>query len=99
MTVTYSREDLLADPPFARRLHHDGRLLHGGLDDEDRYLPPRSAHRLDAIHARREALSAAGHPVDVLGQEVIPRTSSRAGTRPACCSATVPGVPWPGSSR
>lgn len=72
MTVTYSREELLADPPFARRLHHDGRLLHGGLDDEGRYLPPRSAHRLDAISAWREALSAAGHPVDVLGQEVIP---------------------------
>lgn len=72
MSLTYSRDQLLADPPFAQRLHHDGRLLHGGLDGAGRYLPPRSAHRLAAIEAWRAQLAAAGHATDVLGPEVIP---------------------------
>ncbi|MDP1818980.1 MAG: hypothetical protein Q8K58_03700 [Acidimicrobiales bacterium] len=72
MSLTYTRDQLLADPPFAQRLRHDGRLLHGGLDAAGQYLPPRSAHRLAAIRGWREQLAAAGHLTDVLGPEVIP---------------------------
>ena len=72
MALTYTKDELLADPPFAERLEHGGRLLHGGLDADGRYLPPRSAYRLEAIAAWRAQLAAAGHPTDVLGVEVIP---------------------------
>lgn len=72
MSLTYTRDQLLADPPFAQRLRHGGRLLHGGLDADGTYLPPRSAHRLAAIAGWRAQLAAAGHPTEVLGVEVIP---------------------------
>ncbi len=72
MSLTYTRAQLLADPPFAQRVRHGGRLFHGGLDADGGYLPPRSAHRLAAIAGWRSQLAAAGHPTEVLGAEVIP---------------------------
>jgi hypothetical protein len=72
MSLSYSRDQLLADQPFAERLRHGGRLLHGGLDAAGQYVPPRSAHRLAAIKGWREQLATAGHPIDVLGADVIP---------------------------
>lgn len=72
MPTTYTREELMADPEFAERIHHDGRLLHGGLAPDGSYLPPRSQHRLDAIEAWAAHLRSEGHPDTVLGQEVIP---------------------------
>ena len=85
MTVTYSREELLADPPFAQRLHHDGRLLHGGLDDKGQYLPPRSAHRLAAIAAWLFAAGAAQAAV-VVSQ---PPSQSAGSAQPTATSARV----------
>lgn len=71
-TLTYTRDQLLADPEFAERIHHDGRLLHGGLAHDGTYLPPRSRHRLDAIDAWAERLRGDGHDDTVLGHDVIP---------------------------
>lgn len=72
MADTYTYEQLMADPDFADRIRHDGRLLHGGVDADGGYLPPRSRHRLTAIEGWREHLRAEGHAADVLGVEVMP---------------------------
>ena len=70
--LTFTRAQLLEDPAFASRIEFDGRLLHGGRDRDGRYLPPRSAYRLDAIDRWRNRLADDGHAVEVLGPEVIP---------------------------
>ncbi len=72
MPNTYTHEQLMADPDFAERIRHDGRLLHGGVDSDGTYLPPRSLHRLAAIEGWREQLRSDGHAADVLGPDVIP---------------------------
>lgn len=75
--LRYTEQELLADPEFATRIRHDGRLLHGGYDAEGTYLQPRSLHRVDAIAAWTNQLADAGHPTQVIdpsgvGQSFVP---------------------------
>jgi hypothetical protein len=64
--LRYSREELLADPAYSRRIERDGVLFHGGLDEQGRYLSPRSLHRRDAIRAWTEQLAEAGAPTEAM---------------------------------
>jgi len=70
-TLRFTHDELLADPPFATRIERGGRLLHGGLDDQGRYLPPRSLHRTEAIHNWSARLAAAGHPTTVIDPDAV----------------------------
>jgi hypothetical protein len=60
MQLVYSKEEILADPPFARLNSFGGRRLHGGFDAEGRYVSPRTLGRWPAIHAWQANLKARG---------------------------------------
>jgi len=66
MKTTYTRDELLAEHPYAERLRHEGVLFHGGLDTKGTYLSPRSLHRARAIAAWGEQLTAAGLPATAM---------------------------------
>ncbi|WCO66273.1 hypothetical protein PO878_17365 [Iamia majanohamensis] len=71
--LRYTRDELLADPPFVTRIERDGVLLHGGYDAEGRYLPPRSTFRVPAIAAWSEQLASAGAPSRVIEPDAVDR--------------------------
>jgi hypothetical protein len=89
----YSPEELFADPVYARRIERNGALFHGGLDEQGRYLSPRSLHRRDAIRAWTGELAQAGLPTEAMRfernvQEFFPSVAQaklllRAGARSA----------------
>jgi len=58
--LRYPRKELLRSHPVAREHRVAGRLLHGGFDGDDRYLPPRLAGRVPALAAWTDALRARG---------------------------------------
>jgi hypothetical protein len=62
----FTRDELLAEHPYARRIERDGTRFHGGLDASGAYLSPRSLHRESAIRAWSEALAAAGAPTEAM---------------------------------
>ena len=66
MKTTYTRDELLAEHRYAERLRHDGVLFHGGLDEKGTYLSPRSLHRVSAIAAWGERLTAVGKPATAM---------------------------------
>lgn len=69
----YSYEEIMMDHDYVERIHHDGRLFHGGLDAAGRYVPPRSRHRLDAIAAWRERLEQRKQASEVVRLEDVER--------------------------
>lgn len=71
--LRYSRDELLAEPDYARRIERNGLLLHGGYDADGAYLPPRSLHRIPAIDAWSAELAAAGHATRVIDVEAVDR--------------------------
>jgi hypothetical protein len=76
MTTTrlrYTKDELLTDPPYARRIERDGVLLHGGYGADGRYLPPRSTLRVPAIAAWTDQLAAAGQPSRVIEPGAVDR--------------------------
>lgn len=60
MKLVYSKEEILADPPFARLNSFGDKRLHGGFDADGTYLSPRTLGRWPAIHAWQENLVAKG---------------------------------------
>ena len=66
MPLTYSRDEIMAERPYARRLRHGETLFHGGLDVAGTYIPPRSRYRTDAIAAWTAQLAAQGQPTRVI---------------------------------
>jgi hypothetical protein len=61
--LVFSREDLLAEHPYARPQEAAGYRLHGGFDADGRYVPPRTLHRWPAVRGWQEALLARGFPL------------------------------------
>jgi len=64
--LSYTHDEIMADKPYARRIRLGDVLFHGGLDEQGRYVPPRSAHRIDAIAAWTERLAGQGLPGEVV---------------------------------
>jgi hypothetical protein len=64
--LRYSREEVFADPVYARRIERDRVLFQGGLDEQGRYLSPRSLYRRDAIRAWTGELAHAGLPAEAM---------------------------------
>ncbi len=60
MRLTYTKEDLLLEHDYAERHVIEGQRLHGGFDEEGRYLSPRSKIRPEAIANWTSALRERG---------------------------------------
>lgn len=60
MKLIYSRDEILADGPYARPNSYGTRRLHGGFDATGSYVSPRTLGRWPAIRAWREQLLAEG---------------------------------------
>ncbi len=58
--LVYSREELLTHHPFAAPHMAMGQRLHGGLDAQSNYLPPRALIRTQAMSAWTQALRQRG---------------------------------------
>ncbi|MBI1817047.1 MAG: hypothetical protein HYR72_18880 [Deltaproteobacteria bacterium] len=69
--LSYTYDEIVAECDFASRIRRGEVLFHGGLDQQGRYVPPRSRHRLDAIKAWTEQLAAQGHPTQVIRFEQL----------------------------
>jgi hypothetical protein len=63
--LTYAPEELLASHPYAEPLVLGGRRMHGGFDDDGRYVSPRTLHRWPAIESwkRQLAVDSGGMPL------------------------------------
>jgi hypothetical protein len=71
--LAYSREELLADHPYAKPHDEAGYRLHGGFDDAGRYISPRTFHRWPAIRDWSDALTARGHELIDSSQQLMVR--------------------------
>ncbi len=63
MQLVYSEEELFSDLDFASLHEISGQRLHGGLDANGKYLPPRANMRVKAIQAWTKALEERGGKV------------------------------------
>lgn len=68
----YTRQELLADHEFDSRVSRGRFVFAGGLDSEENWISPRSAHRRPAIRAWTRRLLAEGHTAEVITAERIP---------------------------
>jgi len=64
--LSWTFDEIMAEPEYTTRLRRGERLFHGGLDRRGEYVPPRSRNRLPAIAAWTEQLAAAGQPTKVI---------------------------------
>src|ERR1041384_6306589 len=71
--LSYTRDELLANYPFARPHIEAGHRLHGAVDAKGKYLPPRMPHRGPAIEAWRAALERRGWPLIDSTQQLLKR--------------------------
>ncbi len=69
--LNYSREEILADHPYAQPHMEAGYRLHGGFDTEGRYISPRTLHRWPAIRAWEEALQERGGKMIDASQQLL----------------------------
>jgi hypothetical protein len=69
--LTYTHEELLAEQPYATRIHWKNTLFHGGLDAQGNYLPPRSRYRPEAIAAWTARLAAHGQPTQAIDPDQL----------------------------
>ena len=61
--VVYSREELMADHPYAKRQVEAGYRLHGGFDASGTYISPRTLKRWPAVRAWQQQLKARDFPL------------------------------------
>lgn len=61
--LVFTREELEAEHDYATPHVECGLRLHGGFDEEGRYLSPRTRHRWDAINAWHQQLQDRGVPI------------------------------------
>lgn len=71
--LVYTAEQMLADPPFSKPHIEAGYRLHGGFDDQGRYVSPRTLYRWPAIRAWSKALEARGHALIDSSQQLMVR--------------------------
>jgi len=69
--MAYSEDEILAEHDFAKKMRHNGRTVHGGLDIDGQYLPPRSLHRIDAINLWSKQVVDAGHKLEVMDRDAV----------------------------
>ena len=70
-TLSYSKEEILADHAYAKPQVEAGYRLHGGFDEHGKYISPRTLHRWPAIEAWSEALKERGHDLVDSSQQLM----------------------------
>ena len=60
---SYTRDELIADHPFAQLQIEAGYRLHGGFDERGNYISPRILNRWPAVQAWQQALKERGEPI------------------------------------
>jgi len=61
--LVYTRDELMAEHPYARPQIEAGYRLHGGFDAAGTYVSPRTLIRWRAVKAWQAALTAKGWPL------------------------------------
>lgn len=61
--LTYTRDEIMADHPYAQQHIEAGYRLHGGLDDKGNYISPRTLNRWPAVEAWQEQLAQRGQKI------------------------------------
>jgi hypothetical protein len=69
--LMFTREDLLSSHAFARPHCEAGYDLHGGFDDDGRYISPRMRVRGPAVAAWREQLASRGGTLIACGHDTL----------------------------
>jgi hypothetical protein len=69
--LSYTKDEILADHPYARPQTEAGYRLHGGFDEHGKYISPRTLHRWPAIEAWMEALRGRGHDTIDSSQQLM----------------------------
>jgi len=61
--VVFSRDELMAEHPYAKPQVEAGYRLHGGFDANGTYISPRTLNRWPAVEAWQDQLKARGFPI------------------------------------
>jgi hypothetical protein len=69
--LSYGRDELLANHPYAKPQMEAGYRLHGGFGADGSYVSPRTLHRMPAIAAWRQALEARGQTLVDSSQQLL----------------------------
>jgi hypothetical protein len=73
--LVYSREELMAESPYAKEQVINGEKMHGGFDASGAYISPRTLHRWPAVRAWQEALEARGGKLLDATTELLSKTN------------------------
>ena len=73
--LVYTRDEILADHPYAKPHEEAGYRLHGGFDADGKYISPRTLNRWPAIRAWSAALTARGNDLVNASQQLMSRGS------------------------
>jgi hypothetical protein len=73
--LVWTREEILADHPYAKPHVEAGYRLHGGFDADGRYVSPRTLNRWPAIRFWEEALKAQGREIVEPSAQLMARGS------------------------
>jgi hypothetical protein len=73
--LVYTRDEILADHPYAQPHLESGYRLHGGFDADGNYISPRTLNRWPAIRAWSQALTARGHELVDASRQLNARDS------------------------
>jgi hypothetical protein len=73
--LVWTRDEILADHPYAKPHEEAGYRLHGGFDADGNYISPRTLHRWPAINAWSDALKTRGHNLVDASQQLMSRGS------------------------
>jgi hypothetical protein len=61
--VVFSRDEIMAEHPYAKPQVEAGYRLHGGFDANGTYISPRTLNRWPAVEAWQDQLKARGFPI------------------------------------
>ena len=61
--MIYTFEEIMSEHEYSSANEMAGYLLHGGLDQEGKYISPRTKIRWDAINQWGKNLTEQGHPL------------------------------------
>jgi len=73
--VVFSRDELMAEHPYAKRQTEAGYMLHGGFDAAGAYVSPRTLNRWAAVETWQTQLGARGFPLIDASTRLLKRSA------------------------
>ncbi len=73
--VVFSRDEIMAEHPYARPQVEAGYRLHGGFDAKGTYVSPRTLNRWPAVEAWQAQLTGRGFPIIDASTRLLKRAS------------------------